>query len=411
MVAEWLGPVLLVFLGSLAAAGCVAGDQGTVEGRDGERGAVATSEETSTPEGDPPAAGRTREPFGLHAESLSPGHAYLPAGFGEGSLWATDLFVCNDTGSVSASASSAASSSAACALPPNTLLRRLDPRTGEEEATITLEGFSANIMEVAFGAGSVWVSSGDYYPEPVGERGPGDIVLRVDPETNRVVGRIPVDSPTGLTFGHGSVWATSAGHGTVSRIDPETGEVAAEIDVGRGAVDIATDERTGDVWVAGLYLPEDYSGDFSQEDSEYNKLSRVDPATNRVVAEIPIAANSPEGGAQSVAVGEGAVWTQSVDGGLFKVDPATNEVTTTVDLGDYSSHLAAYGGAIWATVQDSSATRLQRADPRTGRVVASEHVGSVSKVGYGRLVAGGGYLWFVSSAGETGKGTLTRVEP
>src|SRR3712207_8296895 len=57
--------------------------------------------------------------------------------------------------------------------------------------------------------------------EPVGERGPGDVVFRVDPGKNRVVDRIPVDSPTGLAFGHGSLWATSAGHGTVSRRSEE----------------------------------------------------------------------------------------------------------------------------------------------------------------------------------------------
>lgn len=149
----------------------------------------------------------------------------------------------------------------------------------------------------------------------------------------------------------------------------------------------------------------------SQENSEYNKLSRVDPATDRVVAEIPVATNSPEGGAQSVAVGEGLVWAQSVDGRLFKVDPATNEVTVTVDLGAYSSRLAVYGGAVWATVQASSATRLLRVDPRTGHGVASEGLGSVSAGGYGRLVAGGNQVWFVSEANKRGKRVLAWVEP
>jgi hypothetical protein len=46
-----------------------------------------------------------------------------------------------------------------------------------------------------------------------------------------------------------------------------------------------------------------------------------------------------------------------------------------------------------------------RVDPRTGRVVASEELGSGGKVGYGRLVAGGGYVWFGSGDG------LARVAP
>jgi DNA-binding beta-propeller fold protein YncE len=90
----------------------------------------------------------------------------------------------------------------------------------------------------------------------VARSGPGgDVVLRIDPRTNRVVDRFPVDPPSGLAFGHGSVWATSAGHGTLSRIDPQTGEVVAKIEVGRRAVDVAADEGSGAVWVAGLYLP------------------------------------------------------------------------------------------------------------------------------------------------------------
>jgi hypothetical protein len=398
--------LVVAFLIAVVMVGCGRGPE-NMDGRGGERGAAATNEETTAHEGDRPTAGTTPEPAGLDVKIVAPGQAYVPASFGEGSLWATDLATCNDTFSASASASSATASADACALPENTLLKRLDPRTGEEVAEVPLEGFSANITEVAFGAGSVWVSSGDYYPEPAGGKQPGDVVLRVDPETKRVVDRIPVYTASGLAFGHGSVWVTSATYGTVSRIDPQTGEMVANIDVGRGAVDIATDERSGAVWVAGLYLPKDYGGYDLPKRSPDNKLSRVDPETNRVVAQIPIRADSPYGGASSVAVGEGAVWAQSDDGRLFKVDPAANEVVAEVTIGQWSPHLAVSGGAVWATVQGggSSGERLVRLDPSTERVVASEDIGPVSKVGYGRLVAGGGYVWFASGGG------LARVAP
>ena len=398
---------MVAFLIAVVMVGCGGGGPGSIDARDGERGAAATNEETTAPEGDRPAAETAQEPGSLDVKVVSPGQAYVPAGFGEGSLWATDLPTCNDTGSASASAD-------ACALPAKTLLKRLDPRSGEEVAAIPLEGFAANITEVAVGAGSVWVSSGDYYPGPVGKRQPDDVVLRVDPRTNRVVDRIPVYSSSGLAFGHGSVWVTSASYGTVSRIDPQTGEVVANIEVGRGAVDIAADESSGAVWVAGLDLSEDYVEYDPPKYSEDRKLSRVDPAKNRVVAKIPIRAGSPDGGAQSVADGKGAVWVQSVDGRLLEVDPATNEVAAMVSLGDYSSHLAVSGGAVWATVQVPSRsresyappeTRLVRVDPSTEHVVASEDIGPVSRGAGLRLVAGGGYVWFASGGG------LARVAP
>ena len=112
---------------------------------------------------------------------------------------------------------------------------RLDPQTGEVVATIPLEGLNDVFTQVAFGAGSVWVSSDYYDMGPAPKRHPGDVVFRIDPQTNRVVDRLAVDPPSGLAFGHGSVWATSDGYGTVSRIDPQSGKVVAKIRVGRGA--------------------------------------------------------------------------------------------------------------------------------------------------------------------------------
>jgi streptogramin lyase len=393
---------LIALLGALLLAGAMVGcggATGNVDEREDEQGAVeqgadaTNDEETASPEGDRTMAEPAQEPAGLDVEVVPSGGAYSPVGFGDGSLWATDVLVCTDNFTIpmsvsgSASASSAASVQGMCALPNKTLLKRLDPRTGEEVAAIPLENFPTNITEVAVGAGSVWVASASE---------DSDLVLRVDPDTERVVDRIPLGSPlTSLAFGHGSVWVTSSGRDTLSRVDPRTGEVDAEIEVGRGATDVAADGGSGAVWVA--------SGSFSREDSEH-KLSRVDPETDRVVAEIPIAAHARYGGAQGVAVGEGAVWAQSVNGRLFKVDPATDEVVADLSLGEYSSDLAVYGGAVWATAQVSERTRLFRVDPRTAHVVASEDGPDPSK-GYGGLVAGGGYVWFSSGDG------LARVSP
>jgi streptogramin lyase len=399
---------LTAILGALLLAGAMVGcggdvGEGNAGGRGGGRGSAVATGETMALEEDRPASGAARGGAGLDVEVVSTGGDYAPVGYGEGSLWATEPSTCNDTMSASGSASSSggasfpstilmeASAQAMCAPPDKMLLKRLNPRTGEEEATITLEGFFAETPDVAVGAGSLWVSSAD---------GAADAVLRVDPEAGRVVDRIPVpaESATSLAFGHGSVWIASSGRDTVSRVDPRTGEVAAEIEVGRGAVDVAAGGGSGDVWVAGAYL------------AEAKKLSRVDPETDRVVAEVPVAAHKRYGGAQGVAAGEGAVWAQSADGGeLFKVDPATNEVVAEKDLGDYSSDLAVYGGSVWAVAQVSVGTRLYRIDPQTVRVVASEHGPDPSEGGfgglYGELVAGGGFVWFQS------ENRLSRVSP
>jgi DNA-binding beta-propeller fold protein YncE len=190
----------------------------------------------------------------------------------------------------------------------------------------------------------------------------------------------------------------------LKRVDPQTDEVVAKIDVDRGAVDIAVDESSGAVWVAGVTM--DY------DKPEDNKLSRVDPATNRVVEEIPIRAGVRickyhdagclGGGAYTVAVGEGAVWVSS-DDKLLKENPEANEVAGMVSVGVYYSPLVVYGGGVWAMGQGANEYWLVRVDPRTMHVVAAEDIGAFWITP--GLAAGGGYVWF-----ESGKG-LARVSP
>lgn len=99
-------------------------------------------------------------------------------------------------------------------------------------------------------------------------------------------------------------------------------------------------------------------------------LVRVDPATDRVVARVPV---GPD--ARAVAVGEGSVWVlrSVVDRtDLVRVDPATNQVVGTRRLwtgdaqptGALAEHLAVAGGSIWVVSQQG----LIRVDPRAGRV-------------------------------------------
>src|SRR5215218_5424068 len=82
--------VVGAFLISVAMVGCGSGPGNNIDERDGQRRAAATNEETTAPKGAQPTAQTAQKPVGLDAEVVSPlGQANLPAGFGEGSLWAT----------------------------------------------------------------------------------------------------------------------------------------------------------------------------------------------------------------------------------------------------------------------------------------------------------------------------------
>jgi virginiamycin B lyase len=87
--------------------------------------------------------------------------------------------------------------------------------------------------------------------------------------------------------------------------------------------------------------------------------------TGRIVADITVG-QTP----QFFAVGAGAVWTLNQrDGTISRVDPATNTVVATVDLGEqvYGGDIAVGGGFLWLR---GSRTLLFKIDPATNQIVA-----------------------------------------
>jgi YVTN family beta-propeller protein len=155
---------------------------------------------------------------------------------------------------------------------------------------------------------------------------PGDnSVSRIDPATNQVVVTIPVGrAPGAVTEAGGVVWVALP-EGGLGRIDPASNRstvvriprcCAGELAAGEGAL-----------WVA------------NREDGT---LVRVDPATDRVAARV-LLPRTTERHPHQVAVGGGAVWVTSASprrdatNVLWRVDPASNQVTGTLDLGPTSA--------------------------------------------------------------------------
>jgi DNA-binding beta-propeller fold protein YncE len=86
----------------------------------------------------------------------------------------------------------------------------------------------------------------------------------------------------------------------------------------------------------------------------------------RVEATIPV---GPQIGVRSVAVSAGAVWVVSDnDHVLYRIDPAQNRVTDSLDLGQHIEGLLISDGSIWVTGYEPP--DLFRVDPKTVRVQA-----------------------------------------
>jgi virginiamycin B lyase len=194
---------------------------------------------------------------------------------------------------------------------------------------------------------------------------------------------IPVGrQPTGAAVGHGAVWVVNQEGGTVSRIDPASNRVVATVPVANAADTIAV--GWDGVWVGG----------WSREKGD--TVVRIDPRTNQVVASVPVASES-----YGLAVTDDAVWaTGLVAGTVTRIDPRTNQVVATIRTGGRPVHVAADDQSVWVAYPLD--TLVKRIDPRTNRVVASLRVAQPQGVALGF-----GSVWVPSQRG----GEVLRIDP
>jgi len=226
-------------------------------------------------------------------------------------------------------------------------------------------------LRLAVGAGSVWATSAV-----------DGTLSRIDPEARRVSGApLHVEKGVaGVTTGAGAVWVSSPRRGEVLEVDPATEEVTARIDVGGrpGAIVFGA----GRVWVA---------------DDEGGGVSAINPAGPRVFRrEI-----APHVAPLRLAFGAGAVWVSSAStGAVRRIDPATATVGRPIPVGRGPAGLTVGAGFVW--VADSRSDQVTRVDPATRTLV-----GLPIPVGGrpGGIDAGTSTVWVANSA----DGTVSRI--
>jgi PQQ-like domain len=188
----------------------------------------------------------------------------------------------------------------------------------------------------------------------------GALALRGEPEpaTLKVIGSYRVAAGLSpLTPGFGAVWTADPIRGEILRIDPATRRVAARIPVGDEAR-VAT--GAGAVWAIAGDLQ--YGGDTGPV-----RLLRIDPSTNRVVARIPM--RTPAGARFApvdLQIDRDVVWALGLDGAL-RIDPGRNVPDPYVPLADKAGDprgIVIDGDSIWVL---TARGRLRSYDARTGR--------------------------------------------
>lgn len=207
------------------------------------------------------------------------------------------------------------------------------------------------------------------------------------------------DQPDWITTGFGSAWVARDEAAAVDRIDAETNEVAATIDVGAHPCNgiVATEDS---IWVPSC---------------EEQALYRIDPETDKVSStiDVPIFLSTSGQLGHELSAGAGSIWmvTEGESGdfdALARIDPESEKVVSTIPLGYLGTSVAATDEAVWVTAPDDGV--LVRVDPATDEVVAE-----VTGLAAPNFVAAGDEgVWVLSgttSDRTPGDGSVARVDP
>jgi len=230
-------------------------------------------------------------------------------------------------------------------------------------ASLTSVDLGAAAWRTIYGFGAVWIQV-----DP-----PVDQLIKVDAVSGEITLR--VDGASSAAVADDALWVTVAGE-TTRKIDPVSGAVLASVSTpGSYYVSVGA----GAVWVP------DPAG-----------VARIDPASGRIVATVPV-----EGGVSDLYAADDAVWVTQKDlGNLVRIDPTTNLVVATLHTGAGAHAIAVDEHGVW--VANYRAGTVSRIDPSTNTVVATiDHVGS----GVG-ITSGNGSIY----ASQRGIG-IFRIDP
>lgn len=225
-------------------------------------------------------------------------------------------------------------------------------------------------------------------------------LIRLDPATNEVAAQIDVGKqPTVVAATASAAWVSNEGDGTVSRIDPATNTVSATITVGSPAGTGLSGVSPDGLFDQGIAAADDGIWVANITD---RTVVRIDPESSEVEATIQL-----EGVPAAVAVSESDIWVTTTVGGdtaddrtddsgsLVRIDRETDEITATLDTGEQIPHAVAVSDdAVWVAVPfDNLLLRVDPTDATLEQTIALD--------GFPRqLSTTGDELWVAAMAGS-----------
>jgi DNA-binding beta-propeller fold protein YncE/predicted Ser/Thr protein kinase len=227
-------------------------------------------------------------------------------------------------------------------------------------------------LRLAAGKDGVWVTS---------ER--DGTVTKLDPASGEEVWRksVPGADPAGVAIGGRWLWVTDPAHGKLLRLDPDSGRFLQSIDVGGSPGPIAL--GGGRVWVA---------------DEKGAGITAVNAEGGHVYRRgLP-----PHAAPLRLAVGAGGLWASSAStGAVRRIDLSSLGVGEPIPVGRGPAGVTVAGGLVW--VANSRSDTVTRVDPSIHTAL-----GDPVEVGGrpGGIDSGTGLVWVASSR----EGTVSRLD-
>ena len=148
-------------------------------------------------------------------------------------------------------------------------------------------------------------------------------------------------APGAVAVEGSSVWVANSGGGTVSRIDPATNRVIATIKVGGRPTHLTA--QSGALWVTTPH-----------------SLQWIDPATNQVVQTLPL----PAGPGDAALAFDGSLWVSLDDGTVRALNPFDGQEIASVSVASRGMSAMAITGT---SCGQPMATRWSLSPARTTR--------------------------------------------
>lgn len=167
---------------------------------------------------------------------------------------------------------------------------------------------------------------------------------------------------TGAAGGFGALWTYDTKTQTVLRIDPASGRVLARVPVPAVWPDVTLADSTDAIWAVSTH---DVGHDAAPAHPPAATLFRIDPHGNRIAGRIELRA--PDGSTlipTGLFATPGAIWVWG-ENGAQRIDPATNGITAAVHVpGGRIKAFTANENEAWASTDLGD---LVRFNARTGK--------------------------------------------